>query len=105
MTKALTDSDFEQTVSNADKPIVVDFWAEWCGPCRQLSPTLEAVAGELGDTIDVYKMNIDENPEAPTNLGVRSIPTLVMYKDGQVVATKTGNMPKNILSEWINENL
>lgn len=104
MPKALTDSEFENTIKQATKPIVIDFWAEWCGPCRQLAPTLEAVAGEFADSVDVYKMNIDENPETPTTLGVRGIPTLIMFKDGKACASKSGNLPKNALTDWIKEN-
>lgn len=105
MANSTTDNQFEQDVLKASKPVLVDFWAEWCGPCRQLGPVVDDVAKEMADTIDVFKVNIDENPETPTNFGVRGIPTLILFKDGKPAATKVGALPKNALTEWINENV
>ena len=100
-TKKVTDSSFGEDVLKADKPVVVDFWAEWCGPCRQIGPALEEIATELSDRVTVAKLNIDENPTTPTKYGVRGIPTLILFKDGQVAATKVGAMPKSKIAEWI----
>lgn len=97
----VSDADFENVVLNADGPVMVDFWAEWCGPCKALSPIVDEVAGELGDKVKVVKINIDENPEAPTKYGVRGIPTLMVFKSGEVVDTKVGGMSKSQLVEWI----
>ncbi len=101
MTKAVTDASFEQDVLKADKPVLVDFWAEWCGPCRQIAPFLEDLSNELGDRIEVRKLNVDENPQIPGRYGVRGIPTLMVFKDGQVAATKIGAMPKSQLFQWV----
>ena len=101
MTKAVTDADFEQDVLKASKPVLVDFWAEWCGPCRQIAPMLEDLSAELGDKVEVLKLNVDENPQVPSRYGVRGIPTLMVFKDGQVAATKIGAMPKTQLYQWV----
>ena len=98
---AVTDENFEAEVLNSDSPVVVDFWAEWCGPCKQLSPLIDELADEMGDKVKVVKINIDESPEAPTKYGVRGIPTLMVFKGGQVVDTRVGGMPKSQLTEWV----
>lgn len=97
----VTDETFNEEVLKSDKPVVVDFWAEWCGPCRVVAPVLEEVAKELGDTAVVAKLNIDENPETPALFGVRSIPTLMLFKDGKVADTKVGIQSKAQIVEWI----
>ncbi len=99
--KAVTDSTFETEVLKSGTPVVVDFWAEWCGPCKALSPIVDEVATEMGDKVKIVKVNIEESPEAPTKYGVRGIPTLMIFKNGQVVDTRVGGMPKSQLSEWI----
>lgn len=102
---AVTDTDFETQVVEADETVMVDFWAEWCGPCKALSPLVDEVAGEMKDKVKVVKVNIDESPEAPTKYGVRGIPTLMIFKNGQVVDTKVGGMQKTQLVEWIEETV
>ena len=104
-TVKVTDESFEQDVLKADKPVLVDFWAEWCGPCKMIAPFLEDVAKDLAGKVTVAKVNIDENPETPMKYGVRGIPTLILFKGGQVAATKIGAMPKSKLVEWINSVL
>lgn len=101
---AVTDDDFQDKVLNSDTPVLVDFWAEWCGPCKQLGPVLEQLSNELGDSITIAKMNIDENPNTPTSYGVRSIPTMLLIKGGEVAAMKVGNCSKADLEGWIKEN-
>ena len=100
-----SDTAFEQDVLKASKPVLVDFWAEWCGPCKMIAPHLEDVASELGEQIEVIKVNIDENPLTPTKYGVRGIPTLMLFKNGEVAATKVGALPKSKLMEWVQESI
>jgi len=97
----VTDASFDQDVLKANGAVLVDFWAEWCGPCKAIAPALEELAGELQDRVQVAKINIDENPKTPSEYGVRAIPTLMLFKDGQVVATKLGAMQKSQLMQWV----
>ena len=98
---SVTDDSFDQDVLGASEPVLVDFWAEWCGPCKMISPALEEIAEELGGRLTVAKLNIDENPLTPQKYGVRGIPTLMLFKDGQVAATKVGALPKSQLAAWV----
>ncbi|MDX2101560.1 MAG: thioredoxin [Alphaproteobacteria bacterium] len=100
-TQAVSDASFEADVLKAPGPVLVDFWAEWCGPCRQIAPALEELATQLGDRVTVAKLNIDENQGAPQRYGVRGIPTLLLFKNGQVVAQKVGALPKSALFQWV----
>lgn len=100
-----SDTSFEKDVLKADRPVLVDFWAEWCGPCKMIAPHLEELANELGDRIRIVKVNIDENPLTPTKYGVRGIPTLMLFRNGELRATKVGALPKSKLREWVEENL
>ena len=95
-------NNFQADVLNAKEPVVVDFWAEWCGPCKMIGPSLEELSGELAGKVTITKLNIDENPELAAQFGVRSIPTLMIFKDGQVADMKVGALPKTALSHWIN---
>jgi thioredoxin 1 len=100
-TTKITDASFESDVLKAPGPVLVDFWAEWCGPCKQIAPALEDLANELGEKVTVAKLNIDENPKIPGQFGVRGIPTLMLFKDGKVAATKIGALPKGALLQWV----
>ncbi len=100
--KHVADSEFDTTVLGSKEPILVDFWAEWCGPCKQLSPILDDVAKEMSGKLTVAKVNIDDNPESPQKYGVRGIPTMIVFKEGKPIATKVGAMPKSALVEWLN---
>ena len=100
-TVKVTDSTFEAEVVNSDIPVVVDFWAEWCGPCKMIGPALEEISEEMAGKVKIAKVNVDENPSSPSQLGVRGIPALFLFKDGQVVSNKTGAAPKAALQGWI----
>jgi len=100
-----TDTDFQNDVLGSTEPVLVDFWAEWCGPCKAIGPALEEISAELGDKIKIAKLNIDENPMTPTQYGVRGIPTLLIFKGGEVVAEKIGAMPKSQLQQWIEASI
>ncbi|MEM0977332.1 MAG: thioredoxin [Pseudomonadota bacterium] len=104
-TVKVTDDTFNAEVRESDIPVLVDFWAEWCGPCKQIGPSLEELSDELSGKVKIVKVNVDENPQSPAELGVRGIPALFMFKDGQVVANKTGAAPKAALSDWISASV
>jgi thioredoxin 1 len=99
--KTVTDSSFQSDVLGASGPVLVDFWAEWCGPCRMIAPSLEELSDELGEKVTIAKLNIDENPEAPARYGVRGIPTMILFKDGAPAATKVGAEPKSRIQGWL----
>ena len=102
-TTAVTDATFQTEVMESDTPVVVDFWAEWCGPCKQIGPALEELSDEYGDAVKIVKVNVDENPQSPGQFGVRGIPALFLVKDGEVVSNKIGAAPKAQLKSWIDE--
>jgi thioredoxin 1 len=102
-TVTVTDETFEQDVLKAGKPVLVDFWAEWCGPCKQIAPALEQIAEELHDQVTIAKLNIEDSPTTPSRYGVRGIPTMMLFKDGHMASMKVGAMPKAKILEWLAE--
>lgn len=104
-TKAVTDASFATDVLESDKPVLVDFWADWCGPCKMIGPALEEISDELGDKLTIAKIDIMENTKVPGDIGVQSIPLLVLFKDGKAVAQKLGAAPKSQLKAWIESEL
>jgi thioredoxin 1 len=98
-----SDASFETDVLASETPVVVDFWAEWCGPCKQIAPMLDEISGEMGEKVRIVKINIDENPDTPSKYGVRAIPTLMLFKGGEVAGTQVGVQPKSRLVDWISE--
>ncbi len=101
VSKKITDQSFETDVLQASGPVLVDFWAEWCGPCKQIGPALEEISEEMDGKITIVKLNIDENPNTPNKYGVRGIPTLMLFSGGEVASTKVGALPKSKIVEWI----
>jgi thioredoxin 1 len=102
---AVSDSTFETLVLKAEEPVLVDFWAEWCGPCKMVAPILDELAGERSGKLTVAKLNVDENPATPMKYGIRGIPTMILFKNGQVAATKVGALPKRQLLAWLDSYL
>ena len=105
LTKAVTDESFKQDVLDASGPVLVDFWAEWCGPCRMVGPILDDIAKEYDGKLTIAKVNIDENPMTPNEYSVRGIPTMLLFKDGKLLDQKVGASPKGQLKTWLEENL
>ncbi len=104
-TNSTTDENFDSDINKPEYLVLVDFWAEWCGPCKQIGPILEEISEEKKDNVIVYKLNIDENPETPQKFGVRGIPTLLLFKNGKLLDSKVGSLPKSALLEWIDSSL
>ena len=100
-TSKVTDASFDADVLKSSEPVVVDFWAEWCGPCKMIAPSLEEIANEMGDAVKITKLNVDENPELAAQYGVRSIPTLMLFKGGEPASMQVGARPKSALADWI----
>ena len=104
-TVAVTDATFDAEVKNSDIPVVVDFWAEWCGPCRQIGPALEEISEEMKGKVKIVKVDVDSNPNTPAQMGVRGIPALFIFKDGKAVSNLAGARPKAALQSWINDSI
>ena len=104
-TKAITDASFQADVIDSDTPVLVDFWAEWCGPCKMIGPSLEEISDELAGKVVIAKINIDENPDVPGRYGVRGIPTMLLFKNGEAVAQKVGAAPRSQIQQWLEASL
>ena len=104
-TKAITDASFQADVLDSETPVLVDFWAEWCGPCKMIGPSLEEISDELAGKVVIAKINIDDNPDAPGKYGVRGIPTMILFKNGEIAETKVGAAPKSALKGWLESAL
>ena len=104
-TSKTTDSDFSTDVLQSDKPVLVDFWAEWCGPCKAIAPSLEEISNEMANKLKVVKINVDENPTTSQAYSIRSIPALMIFKNGEKVSEKMGALPKSALESWVNETI
>ena len=100
----VSDSDFDAEVLKSTQPVVVDFWAEWCGPCKMIAPTLEQIAGEMNGKVKIVKLNVDDNPKTASNYGIMSIPTLVLFKNGEIASRVVGVKPKQQLEQWISSS-
>jgi thioredoxin 1 len=104
-TKKITDDSFQADVLESDRPVLVDFWAEWCGPCKMIGPSLEEISEELGEQVTIAKLNIDDHPDAPARYGVRGIPTMILFKGGAPAATKIGAEPKGRIKAWLENEI
>ena len=100
-TRSTNDKNFAQDIASSKTPVMIDFWAEWCGPCKQIGPTLEEISEEKKDSVTIFKLNIDENPETPQKYGVRGIPTLMIFNNSELIDTKVGSLPKNAIIDWL----
>ena len=104
-TKNISDDSFDQEVLKSSNLVLVDFWAEWCGPCKMIAPALEEISEEMNENLEIKKLNIDDNPKTPQEYGVRGIPTLILFKNGEKISEKIGVLPKSKITEWVQESI